>query len=380
MCSDNQYKMKKLQFLEGLRGLAAVYVMIHHARWFLWVDYSNDYLKNPNNFSVFQKSLIYILSLFIYGHQAVIFFFILSGFVIHLKYSQNLQSNNTGFDLKNYLKRRFKRIYPPLIFAVILTFILDSIGKYFSFPIYGVSGPFAIIKDNFSLTTLIGNCFLLTDSYVETWGSNFTLWSLKLEWWFYVIFPLFFLLLKRSIVIPFILMFLFYVTSFYSSVWPVSLLQDVFKYMIIWWFGVILADMYVGRIKFDFKYLIPFTLVIPAIVGFRAHFGQQINDLIWGFGFIGFLSIFFYLDRQHKQVRILEKLAFLGSFSFSLYITHAPILVFISGYVLRNRGGLPLRFEFVLLEIIICSAFAYLIHFLIEVPFLKRRVKVEISK
>src|SRR3982751_2834530 len=111
--------MKKFKFLEGLRGLAAVYVMIHHARWFLWVDYSNPYLKNPASFSLLQKSLIYLLSLFIYGHQAVIFFFILSGFVIHVKYSQNLASNYTRFDLKDYFKRRFKRIYPPLIFALI---------------------------------------------------------------------------------------------------------------------------------------------------------------------------------------------------------------------------------------------------------------------
>jgi peptidoglycan/LPS O-acetylase OafA/YrhL len=76
----------QLVFLESLRGLAALYVVIHHARWFLWEGYSKGYLKHPEAFNYFNKALMYFFSLFVYGHEMVVFFFVLSGFVIHLRY------------------------------------------------------------------------------------------------------------------------------------------------------------------------------------------------------------------------------------------------------------------------------------------------------
>ena len=81
-----------LRFLDGLRGLAALYVMIGHARWLLWEGYSEGYLQHPDSYSQAGKALVYFFSIFRYGREAVLFFFVLSGFVIHLRYARKLKA------------------------------------------------------------------------------------------------------------------------------------------------------------------------------------------------------------------------------------------------------------------------------------------------
>lgn len=41
-----------LQFLDGIQGLAAFYVMVGHARWFLWEGYSAGYTLYVIHFPV----------------------------------------------------------------------------------------------------------------------------------------------------------------------------------------------------------------------------------------------------------------------------------------------------------------------------------------
>jgi len=370
----NHTAYTKLGGLEALRGFAAIYVLIHHARWFLWAGYTNGYLKQPGSFNLFNKALVYFFSLFIYGHEAVIFFFVLSGFAIHLKYSISIKQNGNEFSLKNYLIRRSKRIYPPLIFALIFTYLVDSLGKSFDFPIYGNQTPFPTVKDNFSFITLIGSLIFLTNTYVESWGSNFALWSLKFEWWFYMFYPIFLYLTKKSFLFAFILMTGLYILSFQAWIWQNQLLREIFSYMIIWWFGVILADLYTGRLNMNLKFFIPLVLIIPTLVFFGSKLEQQLRDTLWGIGFFAFLALFLHLIKHNLLPTFVNKLSFLGSFSYTLYIIHSPILVFMSGYLLKENHSLPLTFGYVFLGIVLSVAIAWVIHLIVEKPITFRKI------
>ena len=92
----------QIQKLEALRGFAAVYVLLHHV--------SSSYLG-------YQKK-IYGFP-FRFGQEAVMVFFILSGFVIHYSLC-----NNTSENFKIYFFKRTKRIYPIYILALILSYII----------------------------------------------------------------------------------------------------------------------------------------------------------------------------------------------------------------------------------------------------------------
>lgn len=371
---------KRLLFLDGLRGIAALYVMIGHARWLLWEGYSEGYLKHPERYGLINKLLMYFFSLFRYGHEAVLFFFVLSGFVIHLKYAKNLsKSNDSNFKWSEYLYRRIKRIYPPFLFALILTLLLDSIGRRFQYTIYSGATPYNLINDNlgrndWSIKSLLGNLFFLYKAYIPIYGTNGPAWSLKYEWWFYMFYPLFLLAGRRNIVYPSLLMVILFIASFFPDYWPEQLSGDIFSMMITWWLGVILAEVYTGRIKVSYSHLSFLTLAIL----FKPVLSTQnvMSDLCMAFFFLGFISIFLLLSERNMLIRFLEKLKILGDFSFTLYITHFPILVFMSGWLMhRNGNWLPSHFIFIFIGIIITLAFAYIFHFITEIPFINSKTK-----
>ncbi len=100
------------KFLDGLRAIAAVYVMIGHARWLLWEGYTNGYTQHPASYSSADKFLMYFFSMFKYGHQFVMLFFVLSGFVIHLNYANKLKAvRNLNVNILSFYYKRVKRIY-----------------------------------------------------------------------------------------------------------------------------------------------------------------------------------------------------------------------------------------------------------------------------
>ena len=362
-------RLKKILPLEALRGLAALYVVLHHGFWLLW-EGREKYLSHPENYNLFTKIIAEFSRLFFYGHEMVLFFFVLSGFVIHIRYSRNLQKNDDSIHFRSYLKRRVLRIYPALIFALLFTYLLDQTGRYLQLPSYFHPRIFPPGVDRYSLTTLIGNLALMMNTYVPVWGSNVPLWSLKFEFWFYLLFPLFFLLLKRSASMAFLVQVALFTLSFFPFLWPVRLLNDVFTSMIIWWLGVFLADVYTGRVKVKMKYLCPLVLAIPAVFKFKEEMNSQIYDLIWGLGFVGFLSIIFQFEDKISKWNLTKMIAPMGAFSYSLYITHRPIQFFMNGLIGKYYQNLPSHFNFLYINIVVVILFAYLIHFLIEKPFL----------
>jgi peptidoglycan/LPS O-acetylase OafA/YrhL len=152
--------------LEGLRGLAALWVGYAHAFNF---EYLLDPAYHPHN---------KYISLLHASHGAVLIFFVLSGYVIGL-------TNKHEFTKKraiNYLIRRGIRLIPIYIIAVI-------IGALFS--------PQA------SLTTIIGNLFFLQPLAVPVISGNPILWTLNYEVVYYLIFLLvWYFKPKASILLP----------------------------------------------------------------------------------------------------------------------------------------------------------------------------------
>jgi peptidoglycan/LPS O-acetylase OafA/YrhL len=177
-----------IKVLDGLlRGLADLYVMIGHARWLLWEDYSEGYLKHTLEYNWIDKMLMYFLSIFKFGHVSVLWFFVLSGFLINISYlkkffTDSFQSVNLG----QFYKKRIRRIYLLFFFAICLNTLLDFIGRDFGFSIYTGNTPNEGINVTFgnqslTLVTFIGNIFFLFKEYVPIFGTNGPTWSLKLE-------------------------------------------------------------------------------------------------------------------------------------------------------------------------------------------------------
>lgn len=366
-----------LLFLDGLRGLAAFYVMVGHARWLLWEGYSEGFQKHPGSYSAINKGLMYFLSLFRYGHEAVLFFFVLSGFVIHLRYARRIaeQAAAAKFDWGAFVWRRARRLYPPLLAAIGLALILDNIGKASGFAIYNQHTPYPIINRSVTChldgVTLLGNLMFVMNTYVPVFGCNGPLWSLKFEWWFYMIYPLFWLLSRRSIAMATALMAGLFAASLFPFAWPARLLQDVFTAMLAWWLGALLADIFAQRLKWRWRW-VAVGAGLTGVLALRC--AGPLRVIGMGLLFSAVLAGGFLLQERKIRLLWLEKLKPLGDMSYTLYVTHFPILVLAGGWLMSRspKGVLPQHFGWVFCGIVVTSAVAYGLHFVVERPFLSR--------
>lgn len=138
----------------------------------------------------------------------VVIFFILSGYLIAYSVHNNLRAGKYHF--KDFFKDRFFRIYVTLIPCISLVAILDNI-----MPHYQYSGAY-------NIKTFMGNLFMLQDiSYcfagffdwshltnlllqfqITSFGSARPLWTLAIEWWLYMAFGWFILMLVNRPTTP----------------------------------------------------------------------------------------------------------------------------------------------------------------------------------
>ena len=88
--------------LTGVRAIAAYFVFFHH---YNQLDFSYPIQRTLNEF-----------------HMGVTMFFVLSGFLICMRYYGN--SEITGSWFRKYIKNRIARIYPMYFFLTLLTFLL----------------------------------------------------------------------------------------------------------------------------------------------------------------------------------------------------------------------------------------------------------------
>jgi peptidoglycan/LPS O-acetylase OafA/YrhL len=170
---------QRIDILDSLRGIAASIVVFHHVH-----AQFNAFFPTP---STRIGSLLNTLSGF--NVAAVLFFFLISGFSIALSVAGNWGWTNK--DINHYIYRRFRRIVPLYLIALVLTALC------------GIPGGLIYTNSAYGLTTLAGNLFFLqcSDAYAGNWflpyGGNGPLWTLSFELWFYLFLPATLLMLRQ---------------------------------------------------------------------------------------------------------------------------------------------------------------------------------------
>ena len=290
----------KLWRLEAIRGLAALYVLAVHA----------------------QGRAHFILAPLRFGQEAVMVFFLISGFVIEYAFSSSNKQ-----DFRSYFKRRFARIYVVLIPMLIICSIItrQDIGS----------------AEYWRL--IIGNLMMLQDYYagkpnviVPTIFAS-ALWSLSYEWWFYMLYhPLRTLLResaqKRTVVTFSVASALIY--TFYPFALP-----RLIMYFAIWWIGVELARSYKsnGKVEFkDLKISLTTALIISIILAVKCLIEiNKLNCCMHPFlefrHFIGataaVLTALAWQKAKWKGFGMLKVGTIIAPISYSLYITHQPFVL-----------------------------------------------------
>jgi len=152
---------EKYHWLDWARFFAAFWVLVVHARSSNW----NAYGDLHSEAQTWPVAIFFAVTRL--GYEAVIFFFVLSGFLVGGKLLERCLDKS--FDVSAYALDRVTRIYVPLVPAVIFSAIL------------------AVFRSKqVDLSTVIGNLLGLQGVLVRSVPGNEPLWSLAYETWFYV--------------------------------------------------------------------------------------------------------------------------------------------------------------------------------------------------
>lgn len=284
----------RLHFIDALRGLAALYVVIFHI-----VRAPEFHLPLPSWLRPFIGN----------GSSGVALFFILSGFT--LCYTFHPKMNQPGA-LKNFYIRRFFRIaplyYAMLIFMIILVLLLD--------PAY-INGKGILLYSTFT--------FNLVPNYQA--GLIPASWTIGIEMLFYLVFPFIFTRfanLKGSVL-------LLTISSALTSV--LLYFEDFFPTQYIFYFFLTNLPLFVAGFVCYFIFLREFTLpswwLIVALL-----FVILVPYLVRSPSF--FVMAPFYalliitLGKQPMKLICNPITTFYGTLSYSVYLLH-PKLVTASG-------------------------------------------------
>ena len=176
-------------FLDLSRWLAAFVVVIGHLRNPLFIGYGD--------LAAGDRNPVVLGWYFVTGWatEAVLVFFVLSGFLVGGRGIERLRTGR--FDVYGYAADRFARIYIGFFPALLLGAALDFAGQRW----FGWTGLWdhgsALIRNNFpdhaftetlSLANGLANAAMLQSFHAEPLGSNMPLWSLSYEFWFYTLF------------------------------------------------------------------------------------------------------------------------------------------------------------------------------------------------
>jgi peptidoglycan/LPS O-acetylase OafA/YrhL len=346
--------------VDAMRGFAALLVAYFHCRQVAWVGMQN--FRHAVGHTLDLNAIASYLTLPIaWGSAGVPIFFVISGYCIHRNAAMRLAANpQYRLDAPNFWARRFARIYPVLLAALLLTLALDTASLQFP--------PVNHKIRDIGVSAFLVNLFSLQGVAGHTYGSNGALWTLSLEVQFYVVYPLLFAARRR-----------FGMTAVLAAVAAVNVvsacllerhdIQFFTSYWLSWTLGAYIADARARAIpdggKSPLWYAAAAALTMLGCAAFN--FGQYGAFQLWSLGFAFYL--YKALDRAAPATLAVRTLARFSDFSYSLYLVHLPIFVCLSSVLFRSslqRSIWP-SFGFMLLAIPVAYAF----HRLVEVPAMK---------
>jgi peptidoglycan/LPS O-acetylase OafA/YrhL len=326
----------RLVHLDFLRGLAALLVCISHLSAFLFIP-----CKQIISPGILVKGFYFLSSL---GHQAVLLFFVLSGYLVGGSVIKSFQLQRWSW--RDYLLRRMTRLWVVLIPALLLTFFLDWIGSHLNpagyqgnwHQIYG-SGPETGAPESLGANTFLGNLFFLQTIFVPVYGSNSPLWSIANEFWYYLLFPLLIsVFLIRGVIWKVVSMLLVIAILFFL---PRSIICQGFA----WVLGA--AVFYLQQKRwaircFSSPLFLFGSIILAGLILVVSRMGMlgDLFDPVLGLSFVPLVAACSVRAGSHGIYIKLSAAA--SEFSYTLYLVHFPIMAFLFFIFMPGRQ-LPLN-------------------------------------
>jgi peptidoglycan/LPS O-acetylase OafA/YrhL len=371
--------------VDALRALAALAVLVGH------IPFTGGSLP-----ASVQSVLSAALRL---GRLGVPLFLVLSGFCIHLSVARRIAGGEgVRSDWGRFWRRRFWRLYPPYVAAIVFSLVLYAIVP----PIQRIT---SLTLDLLTHLLLIHNLFA---DYCFSLG-NGPFWTLGLEEQLYALYALF-LLLRRRWPVGWVVCLTLLVSLAWQCGWhawlgldegggqavpgsaPLALgrwLKWPFGLWFAWGLGAMAAEAHAGTIRLPAWFARRRTAVLFVLVGLATSRAaleflsghlenlQFLLRILSGFSDLSFSTAAFVLLNRwvrqeaegHFRGPMVRALGALGVMSYSLYLIHEPLLRLLMSWLPAGTG---LDTWLLRLAVIVpaCLGVAALFFFLVERHFL----------
>jgi peptidoglycan/LPS O-acetylase OafA/YrhL len=353
--------------LDGIRGLAALYVVLYHIFLRAWPGAA---AADAPFWAVWLDD----------GRAAVIVFIALSGFSLAIGPAR---SGWRFTSIREYARRRAWRILPPYWAA--LGFSLVMVWFVLAQPGWAVPDGKSVVVYG-----------LLVQDAVSTGSPNRAFWSIAIEAQLYILLPLLLLIVRRFSAVAMVALVAAIVVTMGLLGPHVPWMNDALvkftpDLAVLFAVGVLAAGIVTASERTRALPWAWFALaaVVPVIVliWIKGTTWSSAN-LFWvdlaSAPTIGCLLVAIATSRPRIVIRFLDSrpLRSLGSFSYSLYLTHLPIVIAVAyGLVLpRVPSGTPTFLVLVAILVPTTVVFARLFAAVFELPFRRYRGWKELLK
>ena len=320
--------------LDLMRGLAAVLV--------LWQHLHDVYLVDYNQAAPLSSHPHWLWPLYLTisaGNQAVVIFFVLSGYLVGGSVFRWF-SNDT-WSWGRYLTHRLVRLWVVLLPALVMCVFWDGLRKLRTEGLHSLWMAWTLRApaDRLSLGLFLSNSFFLQSVKTPTFGSDRPLWSLASEFWYYLLFPLLYLAIRRQ---SRSLLRLgaaagFVIVALFMGRATVALFP-------LWIIGVLLTKMPIVRFGRAVRWItaivyVPFVLFLDTNPSPSRLFTQGYVCaaatflLVWVL-----LSARSAADERSPLFWLSKRLA---GCSYTLYLVHFPLLAFIATFLISGPHWQP---------------------------------------
>ncbi|MFO7250323.1 MAG: acyltransferase [Actinomycetes bacterium] len=357
----------RLAGLDGIRGLAALFVVLHHCWLLSFPGYPAD--TGPG-----------WAGWLLYGHFAVVVFIVLSGF--SLAVSPARAEWRLG-GVRRFLRRRAWRILPPYWAALALSLVI----AWTVVPQPGEGPPTA------KSVVVYG---LLVQDLFGAPSPNGAFWSIAVEAQLYLVFPIMLAVLRRygaAVLLGAVTAIVAAIGALAPHVPAVALLIRLTpQFAALFAAGIVAAGVLAvprpgapaagrGRWLAALPWLaLAAAVPVPVLIAVNGSVWTVANffwvDLALGPA-VALLLAALATGRPAALVRLLDlrPLRRLGSFSYSLYLTHAPLVVIVAQLLVAPRvpPGVPAFLVTLAVAVPVALAAAWAFAAVFELPFQRHR-------
>ncbi len=332
------------EILDGLRGVAAIGVVIFHFMEWAYSDFTQNFIGH--------------------GFLAVDFFFCLSGFVIGYAYDGRIGK----MGVLEFLKLRLIRLHPLIFLGSVLGLLTFSFNPFGGLPESYSIGKIILV---FVTSILLIPYPVMEERAFNLFGLNAPVWSLFWEYVVNIFYVLILFRLSRTVLL--LLTLLAAATLCFVSYRTGNLLGG-WNNITFWDGGArvfysFLAGLVIYRLNWIIKNKLGFLgMSVLLSLAFLMPYGKW-NWLTEPAVVLFYFPLLVALGAGATLAKGWERLCeFLGKISYPLYMTHYAVLWMFGSYYTSHKPATAQLAIIIITALILLVGFAYLVMVVYDIP------------